>query len=229
MNRKKQKGFVTLLMLMLLGAKGTFAVENSVNEKKDEKKATSVEEKSIPESSSKTLFGSLPEKTGSGGGLFMLYRFSQFNPADDGIPHIIGGRGYGQFGRYLRFGGFAILGTGIPGDHSSRSFSVYGGPYLQFTLPFDPVILAIGSNFGLGMDFDVPARIDYMLYPHVEVEVRLFENLSLSVGAGFLKTRTSITLPELAQYNVTFAINLTRFSTGKNENKAPGLPELPNL
>lgn len=165
----------------------------------------------------KSIFGTKLTKIGSGAGLMILYDFSQFGNALNPLPAMIVGQGYLQFGRYFRLGGFATLGLDSPVPNSSRLASAYAGPLIQVTWFLEPVILAFGSRFGVGKDFNHPDEVDFMINPHIDVELLLFKNISLKLGTGFLKSRFSNTRPALAEFNINFGITLLKFSTQNDQ------------
>jgi len=204
MNVNKVTKWKLLLILVILSGTRIYGQDEAANP--DQVKPA--------KSNSGSLFGPLPEKNGSGGGIFLLYKLTQFSKPEEGM--IAGGRGYSQYGNFLRIGGFAVLTTGLSSPYTQNSLGVYGGPFFQVTLRLDPLILALGANVGLGMDFNRSNQIDYLLYPHLELELRLFENLSVSTGIGFFKNRSSHNWPTSSQYFIMFGLNFTHFSTGKN-------------
>lgn len=184
----------------------------------DESETEGPEQKRQIESAEKNEGGYIfqsAERTGGGGGAFVLYGNGT------GFKDVVlwGGRGYALLNDRWRIGGLGAAFKSTKAGHEQKAGGM-GGLMLQHLWRFDPVIVGAGLTLGgagFGETYEENGvekqRGDgyFFAYPQLELEVRFFKNVSMSVLGGYTYFKGRDSAPDISNANIGIAFTFGKF------------------
>lgn len=157
--------------------------------------------------------------SGGGGGLLVMYGTGP----ELKDTTLVGGRGFVLLGTHLRLGGLG-MGVARPGnDRNDHTGAGFGGFYGEYILRFDPLLVGFGLTLGGGGSNliqktqttpgvnDKTAYAYFLAYPHLEFELRLFENVSMGIITGYAAMIGQNGAPDVSQFTVGLSLTFGKF------------------